>query len=924
MNAKHFRRVALLLATIVSLPAFLPAQTITNPPAPSTDTTNQVENQQPIVLSAFVVNVDRDRGYIAVDSLAGGRTNTPIKFTPSAMSSLTRTFLDDLNVTNVRDALQWTINVVPSDWYAGKQSSNPFNGWDYNFRGAGQSLQGGAGPMRNYFTFYQVADGYNIERIETDRGPNSILFGVGTVGGVLSIYTKVPRLERDFTTGTALFDNYGSYRFELDTNQRIGKKLALRLNAVTDHNHGWRNGDRNRFDAVDLALLYKPTDSTSVRVEAEGGRANRTIISSTFPEAVSSWDNTTVSPTWGTTLSSPAVAQMKQWGPTNYNVWVAGQPSLGIQDWANGYRSAGVYLPEAPYAGWYPSTMVNGAQTLDGTKIPVIPNREFTFGSGISKPSYEDLTMYVDQRLGRYFDAELSAYRYTDTQLARDYEGLSYLSYDLNQQLPNGSPNPNFGKLFGDFFLSQQRQNRTVTEFRAQLNYHFDTRVFGVSLKQRFSAAAGDQQITWRARERIAQDLNTPSDQWQDRMIWARYYIDQPNIGINLPSVVGGQNIAYAPLPFDWFDFDETFKLKSASIMSQSLLWDDRVSLILGARNDHYTHHRVGANSGVVTDDSASGTTYSAGAIYYFIPWLGAFVNYSQNFDPIGPGKSPSLTGQPLGPSTGKGFEYGLRVSTPDGKYYATLNRYDTRSANRITSNKIDFAGIWKQYYIATGQAPDSAKTTLSYDDTEALDVTGYEAEVTANPTRNLRLQAGFAKPDAKIVEAMAGQSAYFATNQGTWNTAASGSTPDDLTLKNLLTNAQALLDNNVAGAKRTGLVKYTANIFANYTFLENSLKGFSIGAGVAQTGKQYLGMFSNVSSFSATRTTVNAVVAYDTKIHGLGTRFAINVDNLLNKHDPIVTSYDGGWKDSAGNPIPNGWYFQAPITIRLTARVSF
>ncbi len=917
MKTQLSRQFALTLALASGLAIPLSAQEVAPPAA---------TNDQPVVLSPFTVNVERDRGYIAVDSLAGGRTNTPIKFTPSAMSSLTRTFLDDVNVTNVRDALKWTINVVPSDWYAGKQSSNPFNAWDYNFRGAGQSLQGGAGPMRNYFTFYQVADAYNIERIETDRGPNSILFGVGTVGGVLSIYTKVPRLEKDFITGAGTFDNYGSYRFELDVNRRLSDTLAVRLNAVDDHERGWRNGDRNHFQAVDLALLYKPFESTSIRLEVEGGRARNTLISTTFPEAVSAWDGATSSPTWGATVAAPGVEPMKQWGPVNYHVWVAGEPNLGLQDWAKGYRSGGIFLPVAPYAGWYPTTMVNGSQTADGSKIPVLPSRDFTFGTGVSRPSYEDATLFLDHSFNRNVDAELSLYRYTDTQTAHDYEGLSYYSIDLNHQLPNGSANPNFGKPFGDFFLSDQRQNREVTEYRAQLNWHFEANPFGLSLKQRFSAAAGHQKITWRARQRIAQIVNGGSALWQDNMVWARLYLDQPNTQPDIPASVDGQNVVYAPLPRpqEWFDFDETYKLDSASLMSQSLLWDDRISIILGARNDHYKHHKVGANTGVVTDDGASGTTYSAGGIYYFVPWLGAFANYSKNFDPIGPGKNPSLTGQPFGPATGKGYEYGLRVSTPDGKYYATLNRYDTQSAGRITNAKIDFAGLWKQYYLATATPPDSAKTTLAYDDTEALDVTGYEVEVTANPTPSLRLQAGYSKPDSKVVEAMAGQRAYYATNLAAWNTAASGSSPDATTLKNLLTNAQTTLDNNLAGSTKTGLVKYTANVFANYTFLDDRLQGFSVGAGVARTGRQYLTTIGNQKRYSSERTTADVVLAYETKLARYPLRLALNVENVFDKRDPIVTSYDGGWKDGAGNPIPNGWYFQTPRTFRLSARLTF
>ena len=59
------------------------------------------------MLESFVVNTEKDNGYIAMDSLAGGRTATLIKLTPTAMSSLTRTFLDDVAITDVREALNF-------------------------------------------------------------------------------------------------------------------------------------------------------------------------------------------------------------------------------------------------------------------------------------------------------------------------------------------------------------------------------------------------------------------------------------------------------------------------------------------------------------------------------------------------------------------------------------------------------------------------------------------------------------------------------------------------------------------------------------------------------------------------------------------------------------------------------------------------
>jgi outer membrane receptor for ferric coprogen and ferric-rhodotorulic acid len=122
----------------------------------------------------------------------------------------------------------------------------------------------------------------------------------------------------------------------------------------------------------------------------------------------------------------------------------------------------------------------------------------------------------------------------------------------------------------------------------------------------------------------------------------------------------------------------------------------------------------------------------------------------------------------------------------------------------------------------------------------------------------------------------------------------------------------------------KTGLVRYTANLFANYTFLDDALKGYSIGAGVAKTGRQYLTSIDGQKWYSSSRVTANAVLAYETTFGRVRARFALNIDNVFNKRDPIITSYDGAWKDGAGRPIPNGYYFQTPRTFRFWARFTF
>ncbi|MBP7140819.1 MAG: TonB-dependent receptor plug domain-containing protein [Opitutaceae bacterium] len=911
------RRLPRGFALLLGIPAALLAQA-----APPTDS-------DPVKLDTFVVNTGKDSGYIAIDSLAGGRMSTPIKFTPSAMSSLTRTFLDDVGIEDIRDSLQWTLNVVPSDLNAGK--STPFNDWDYNFRGAGQSLQGGAGPTRNYFTFYQTADTYNVERVEFDRGPNSILFGVGTVGGVLSTYTKQPRVNKDFITTKFITDSEGSLRFEGDINHRFSDHFAARLNLLANEHHGWRDFDIDKQRAIDLALLYKLGDNTEIRLDTEYSEAKRSIVRSTAPEGVTRWDGTTVA-TWGsvpTTGVGTSLARMD--GGATYLVWIPGQPALGLQNWNVGYRSNGIFLPMAPEAGWYPSTMTNGSLTIDGSKIPVMPSRDFTISpkDAIYRPKYRTATLWFTHRFSPNLEAAITGYHYQDSRDSRNYEGVGFQAVDVNRQLPTGQPNPNFGKKYGDFFLSQQNQDRGVDEIRAQLTYKLEGSLFGQAYRQTISVSAGHQEITWSARQFNAQVLNSGISNPGLNLVRTRIYEDDTHPTINLPSTINGAQVGYVSWPTHWFDFDEDYTLRHIAAFSHIRMLDDKLSVLVGARHDSYDHFKQEVISRTVggplasVSDGASGTTYSAGAIYYLGP-IGFFANHSKNFDPIGPGKNPSLSGQPFGPSTGMGYDVGIRLSTKDGKYYATAGYYDSKSRDRITGAKIGFGNIWAQYFDARGEARDTVKTTLAYDDTEAVHLTGYEFEITANPTRNLRLQASFGLPEAEYTEALPGQRTYYAENYSAWNAAASLGNAAATNLRNALTNAQVLLDTNFQGRPRTGVVDYTANIFANYSFRDGGLQGFSIGAGLARTGRQYISLIRNEQYFRDARNTTTLALAYETKIGRTDARFAVNIGNVLGNDDPMIYSYDGGWRDTNGKAIPNGFTLPNPRIFKFSAQFTF
>ncbi len=946
MKTPTLRQITSAVLLTLGLQAPMHAQSAPVPadPTPAADDV--------LVLSPFTVNTDKDYGYIAVDSLAGGRTNTPIKLTPASISSLTRTFLDDLGITNVRDAVKWAPNVVPANPDAGKGfGGSAFHAWSFNYRSAGEGQQGGPGPTRNYFSFYQDADAYNIERVEFLRGPNSLVFGLGTVGGTLSTYTKVARTDKNFFTPTVVMDDNGSLRFEVDYNRAVSKDFAIRINAVNDDNNGWREGDESEFMAADVALLYRPTDKTSLRVEFEVARKERTLISSSISDKLSGWDGVTASQTWGATPTGPARVERMQnagaWGDWLNPFWVY-TPTLGqnaLMGWAGGWASTTsqtetwAALPYQPQAGWYPSQIKLDwhASYASTANIPVMPSRDWTYGHGISEIDYHNITAFLDHQFSKNFDVSLSFYRYADDQTAKDYEGTGGAAIDINKQLPNGSPNPNYGKAFADFFLSKQTQKRDVTEARAMVNYNFESELFGTPWKQRFSASTARKEVNISARQYLGQvgngtTITNPAD-WVQNMIWGRIYLDNPNQLLNPPEVApNGRAISYMPKADGyWFDFDDTFELTDVAFVSHTLLFNDKLSLLAGARRDSYDEHivelRRGANlTDRISDESQSGTTYSAGAVYYF-GWLGIFANYSENIQPPNPGSQPLIGGTRPNPEEGSGLDYGIRISTGDGKYYAVLSRYDTKSEGHLVENPIGLRGIWQKYNIVKGLSTDSGNGSLAYSDTTSRDVTGYELEITANPINGLRIQASYAKPEATVVDFYPGARDHFASNLATWNTAVNGteSTASNRdALRGEIASVQSALNNAAPGVIQNGSVKFTASLFANYTFTGDTLKGLSFGAGMARTGKKYAGIFDNKPTWADTVTSTSAVIAYETKFGKIPARFALNIDNVLDDDDPIVTGYHWGYRTQGGGLVADQFYLPSPRTFRLSARFTF
>ena len=162
-------------------------------------------------LSPFLVSSTGDEGYRAANTLAGTRMNTSLFMTPSAVSVLTAEFLEDVGATRTEDFPRYSVS---SDYDLGLDNNGNNNQW-YD---AWAKIRGFAGATvtRDYFSWALSSDIFNVERVDVNRGPNAVLYGIGATGGVLNTSSKTALLNSRERSASLTFGSWSKKRSELD------------------------------------------------------------------------------------------------------------------------------------------------------------------------------------------------------------------------------------------------------------------------------------------------------------------------------------------------------------------------------------------------------------------------------------------------------------------------------------------------------------------------------------------------------------------------------------------------------------------------------------------------------------------------------------------------------------------------------------
>ncbi len=224
--------------------------------------------------------------YRVPDSTLGSRTNTSLLNIPQSVQVIPRQVIEEQGVNTVNEALRNAAGVSTGRVATDNQSLVPV------IRGFETQNVLRNGLRDETFGFGAGTSLSNVERVEILRGPASVLYGQGNLGGTLNLVTEQPldqsRYEVAFTLG-----QFDRQVIALDLTGPLNQRgLAYRFNAAYENSDTFRDFEELETIFVSPVFRVIDTETTSLTLDLEYYQGR-------------SWGNAPELPAAGTVLDNP-------------------------------------------------------------------------------------------------------------------------------------------------------------------------------------------------------------------------------------------------------------------------------------------------------------------------------------------------------------------------------------------------------------------------------------------------------------------------------------------------------------------------------------------------------------------------------------------------------------------------------------------
>lgn len=204
-----------------------------------------------------VINGERT-GYNPKASVTATKTYTSLNDVPQAVTVIGEKQINDQAIQSMADAVRYVPGVGATQGEGNRDG--------LVFRGNSSTADLFVDGMRDDVQYYR--DTYNIERIEAFKGPNAMIFGRGSPGGLINRVTKVA----DFTEAGRLNLQAGSYdkkRITVDLGRNLAAEAAFRVTGLWEDSGSYRDGVTYQRQGTNPTLAFRAGDDTLITLGYE-------------------------------------------------------------------------------------------------------------------------------------------------------------------------------------------------------------------------------------------------------------------------------------------------------------------------------------------------------------------------------------------------------------------------------------------------------------------------------------------------------------------------------------------------------------------------------------------------------------------------------------------------------------------------------
>lgn len=219
------------------------------PPAPQDDETIEI-----------LVTGEQD-GYRVPNASVGTRTDTPLRDIPQSIQIVPQQVLEDRQARRITDGVENVSGVTSITTAGGSRDYFTIRGFSY----PNALVNGLPDPQITSDSSF-----VNVERLEVLKGPASVLYGEGALGGTINFVTKQP-LPDPFYEISATIGSFNDYQGTIDLSGPLNDSKTALYRFIAGYRSAETFVDFNEFTQLSIApsLSFSLGENTDLVVEGD-------------------------------------------------------------------------------------------------------------------------------------------------------------------------------------------------------------------------------------------------------------------------------------------------------------------------------------------------------------------------------------------------------------------------------------------------------------------------------------------------------------------------------------------------------------------------------------------------------------------------------------------------------------------------------